>query len=409
MVTSTSSRFPQRVSCSQCPEFVFPAFDKYKFDSSLQDQSTSVGKFGQKLTTLLGSSGKNVFISPLSIHECLLMAGNGAMGSTLHSMKETLCLPNASSDEPINTLHSMLTAGRQMENRAPLFTMANSLWISDKFPVFAGFLSESESVFDATAKSMDFSKAETVSAINEWVSTNTKGLIKQVVNQLAPDHKMVLVNTVHFQQDFQVKFEQSKTRKQDFTLFDGEKRKVNMMHMKHTLRTCHNSDVSAVCLDFAHPEAMMVLILPNETGQNALLSTAGKYLDPKEFSALVKECTPSRIELHLPKFELECSEELKEPLTALGMGAAFSDAAEFPRISPQPLKIDQVIHKTVLKVAENGVEAAAATAVMMGLLMMPPPEAPVPQLVFDRPFIVALADKRNDLVFFEGLVTSLAL
>ncbi|KAK2961072.1 putative Serpin [Blattamonas nauphoetae] len=252
-------------------------------------------------------------------------------------------------------------------------------------------------------------RPRTVSAINEWVSTNTKGLIKQVVNQLAPDHKMVLVNTVHFQQDFQVKFEQSKTRKQDFTLFDGEKRKVNMMHMKHALRTCHTSDVSAVCLDFAHPDAMMVLILPNETGQNALLSTAGKYLDPKEFSALVKECTPSRIKLHLPKFELECSEELKEPLTALGMGTAFSDAAEFPRISPQPLKIDQVIHKTVLKVAENGVEAAAATAVMMGLLMMPPPEAPVPQFVFDRPFIVALADKRNDLVFFEGLVTSLAL
>ncbi|KAK2961170.1 hypothetical protein BLNAU_3938 [Blattamonas nauphoetae] len=91
------------------------------------------------------------------------------------------------------------------------------------------------------------------------------------------------------------------------------------------------------------------------------------------------------------------------------MGVAFSDAAEFPRISPQPLKIDQLIHKTVVKVAENGVEGAAATAVMMGLLMMPPPEAPVPQLVFDRPLIVALADKRNDLVFFERLVTSLAL
>ncbi|KAK2949237.1 hypothetical protein BLNAU_15840 [Blattamonas nauphoetae] len=67
----------------------------------------------------------------------------------------------------------------------------------------------------------------------------------------------------------------------------------------------------------------------------------------------------------------------------------------------------QVIHRTVLKVAENGVEAAAATAVMMGLLMMPPPEAPVPQLVFDRPFIVALADKRNDLSKISSLLERL--
>ncbi|KAK2942192.1 putative serine protease inhibitor [Blattamonas nauphoetae] len=313
-----------------------------------QHQSTSVGKFGQKLTTLLGSSGKNVFISPLSIHECLLMAGNGAMGSTLHSMKETLCLPNASSDEPVCAFYqhaSFDVDGRKTDGESGTslhngelvvdFGQVSSLrWVSF----------ESESVFDATAKSMDFSKAETVSAINEWVSTNTKGLIKQVVNQLAPDHKMVLVNTVHFQQDFQVKFEQSKTRKQDFTLFDGEKRKVNMMHMKHALRTCHNSDVSA------------------KLGR-MLLSTAGKYLDPKEFSALVKECTPS-------SFELECSEELKEPLTALGMGRRSQMLPSSPNLASTTQ--NRVIHKTVLKVAENGVEAAAATAVMMGLLMMPP-------------------------------------
>ncbi|KAK2946205.1 hypothetical protein BLNAU_18881 [Blattamonas nauphoetae] len=43
------------------------------------------------------------------------------------------------------------------------------------------------------------------------------------------------------------------------------------------------------------------------------------------------------------------------------MAAAFSNNAQFPRISPEPLAIDQVIHKSVLKVNEEGVEAAAAT------------------------------------------------
>ncbi|KAK2955463.1 putative Serine protease inhibitor 42Dd [Blattamonas nauphoetae] len=388
------------------PEFVFPAFDKRQFDASLREQSASVGKFGQKLTTLLGASGNNVFISPLSIHECLLMAGNGAMGSTLHSMKETLCLPNASSDEPINLLHSMLSAGRQMENRAPLFTMANSLWISNKFPVYAGFLSESESVFDATAKSMDFSKPETIKAINSWVNTNTKGLIKQVVYRLEHDHKMVLVNTIHFKPDFRNKFKKSNTRKSEFTLFDGVRKTVDMMNMTKFLCYCRNSDISAVCLDFKHRDAMMVLILPNETGKNALLSAADKYLEPKRFSGIVRECASSRIDLDLPKFEVECSEELKDPLTALGMGVAFSTSAEFPRISREPVKIDQVIHKTVLKVTENGVEAAAVTFVAMSPGCPSSPQPPQ-RLCFDRPFIVVLADKRHDLIFFEGLITTL--
>ncbi|KAK2963642.1 putative Serine protease inhibitor 42Dd [Blattamonas nauphoetae] len=387
------------------PEFVFPAFDKGQFDASLREQSASVGKFGQKLITLLGASGKNVFISPLSIHECLLMVGNGAMGSTLHSMKETLCLPNASSDEPINSIHSMLTAGRQMENRAPLFTMANSLWISDKFPVYAAFLSESESVFDATAKSLDFSKPETVTAINKWVNTNTKGLIKQVVDKLKPDDKMVLVNTIHFKPNFRIKFKPSETRKKTFTLFDGVRKTVDMMNMTDTIRYCHNSEVSAVCLDFVHPDAMMVLILPNETGKNALLSAASKYLEPTQFSGIVRECGISRIYLDLPKFEVECSEDLKNPLTSLGMGVVFSDAAQFPRISPEPVKIDQVIHKTVLKVTENGVEATAATFDSMDACFTCP--QPPKRLCFDRPFIVVLADKRNDLIFFEGLITTL--
>ncbi|KAK2962049.1 putative Serpin (serine protease inhibitor) [Blattamonas nauphoetae] len=136
----------------------------------------------------------------------------------------------------------------------------------------------------------------------------------------------------------------------------------------------------------------MVLILPNETGQNALLSTAEKYLEPQMFSALVEECSFEKIFLQLPKFKVECTEDLKEPLTALGMGEAFSDAAEFPRISPASLKIDQVIHKTVLEVTEKGAEAAAAT-VYTGTLQTASFPTYTPELIFNRPFIVTLVDR----------------
>jgi serine protease inhibitor len=100
----------------------------------------------------------------------------------------------------------------------------------------------------------------------------------------------------------------------------------------------------------------------------------------------------------LPKFTLEYEKKLNDVLSAMGMDRAFSDHAEFPHISPTPLKIDQVIHKTFVKVDEEGTEAAAVTSVDMGPTSLPP------SFIFNRPFVFVIQESHSGTLLFMGRI-----
>ena len=71
--------------------------------------------------------------------------------------------------------------------------------------------------------------------------------------------------------------------------------------------------------------------------------------------------------------------------------------------------IKNVIHKTVLDVNEEGVEAAAATVVIMspvyGAACMPlPPPPPIP-MHLNRPFALALVTTDTHVAFFSAIIS----
>src|SRR5699024_12354634 len=91
------------------------------------------------------------------------------------------------------------------------------------------------------------------------------------------------------------------------------------------------------------------------------------------------------VELAVPGFDIEWDEELTSPLTELGMADAFSADADFSGITAsERLAITSVMHKAVITVDENGMEAAAATAVGVGAVSAP---VDVKELVLDAPFL----------------------
>ena len=80
------------------------------------------------------------------------------------------------------------------------------------------------------------------------------------------------------------------------------------------------------------------------------------------------------------------------------MGIAFSDGANFRDIADANLAIDDVKHKTTLQVDEEGTEASAATAVGIGVVSVPP------EVVVDRPFVVAIRENHSGTILFLGTV-----
>jgi len=115
-----------------------------------------------------------------------------------------------------------------------------------------------------------------------------------------------------------------------------------------------------------------------------------------------------KVNLELPKFKLEFSSSLKEVLQNMGMEKAFTNNADFSGLRKDAiLKIDEVLHKTYLKVNEDGTEAAAVTAVIITYgSAMPEPEI-IYEMKVNRPFLFILRSndlpKDNDILFISKI------
>lgn len=98
----------------------------------------------------------NVLISALSIHIALLMTLNGAKGSTLEQMRNTLLI-NSSSLIQVNR------AARHFYEKLVQYqdlSIANALFIHKRLPVKESFLSITKETFHSESQLLDFSDSE---------------------------------------------------------------------------------------------------------------------------------------------------------------------------------------------------------------------------------------------------------
>jgi len=66
------------------------------------------------------------------------------------------------------------------------------------------------------------------------------------------------------------------------------------------------------------------------------------------------------------------------------------------------LRIDAVLHKAFVQVNEEGTEAAAATAVVIGVKAVP--ASPIPIFKADHPFIFLIRENKTGTMLFIGRV-----
>lgn len=115
----------------------------------------------------------------------------------------------------------------------------------------------------------------------------------------------------------------------------------------------------------------------------------------------------------MPKFEIEYDILLNNTLKQLGMGIAFDKKqADFKKmydttLCKENLYIDEVLHKSFIKVNEEGTEAAAVTKVAMKVMSTGfhlPPKKVVMRI--DHPFIFVIKERQSNLILFIGKITN---
>jgi serpin B len=139
-----------------------------------------------------------------------------------------------------------------------------------------------------------------------------------------------------------------------------------------------------------------------------LLPDSGKFesfenkLNASFASRIISDLKYCEVDLTLPKFKYEYECSLSETLAAMGMPKAFSGDADFSGMTGNhDLAISDVLHKAYVSVDEAGTEAAAATAVVIGLTAM---HGETAQVTVDRPFIFLIRDIDTGTILFIGRV-----
>jgi serpin B len=342
----------------------------------------------------------NVFISPLSASMALGMTVNGAAGSTYDAMHNALRLGDASRTEVNEGYESLIALLRGLDKSTD-FRIANSIWYEQTFPFNDSFLGDSKSFFDAEVKGLDFKNPSSLATINSWVNQSTAGKIPAILDAIDPDEKMFLINAIYFKGSWEQQFDKSKTTDATFFALDKTTPSIPLMHQTDaTLRIARASNYSAVDLLYGNSAFAMTVVLPNA---GIDINAFAESLTGDSWKTLEESFVEQKSDLFLPRFKLTWNRTLNPDLKALGMGIAFSDAADFTGMSPlgHRLAITNVIQKTFVDVNEEGTEAAAATSVGVGVTSLPP------SIRVDRPFVFLIRERFSGTILFMGKIVKL--
>ncbi|XP_037410338.1 serpin-Z2A-like [Triticum dicoccoides] len=285
------------------------------------------------------------------------------------------------------------------------------------------FLHTATESYKAEIRAVDFAedevREETRKEINQWAAAETNNLIWEILPEgsLTDHSRFVLTNAIYFKGAWEARFPENLTEDHEFHRLDGaDPVDVPFMTLPGTceLFVSYNEGFKVLKLPYkAGDDAMsrysMCVFLPDEDdglhaccANNAMVSTladmGGSLLDhvPK---------LRSRVrELMLPKFKLSFFCRLAQVLRGLGLREAFTEeAADLSGIMDKSVcdvRLDEVFHKAVVEVNEEGTVAAACAAVIGRKKKC----AMRLEFIADHPFAFYIVEEVSGAVIFAGHV-----
>jgi serpin B len=359
------------------------------------------------------ATSSNLVISPASASLALTMTYAGAKGQTATEMATALGFaPDAGTTifDGQNALSQALAArGSAAHGEIPdasagdfELEVVNSLWGERTETWETPFLETLASSYGAGVHLEDFiTQPDTARlAINAWVSTSTDDKINDLLPPPAVDSltRLVLVNAVHLRFPWENPFDTSLTAPGTFTRGDGTTVSPSFMKQGGYMPYLDDGKAQIVSLPLAGGQLAVVIAVPHADVElatyEASLQGGSAALAPPSDSADVVVSLP-KVSFTSKTFSLETA------LQAMGMIQAFkAGVADFSGMtSTEPLYVGDVLQKAMMDMQESGVEAAAATAVVLAAGSAPT----TPTLVTaNRPYLMTIVDVPTGAILFLG-------
>ena len=335
-------------------------------------------------------------VSPLSLQFFLGLLLNGANGSTADEICNVLGYGAGEIDDVNEFCLSMLQQLPNLDEKTKI-SIANALFVNQKYPVKAGYKSVVEKNYEAKVSNLDFNDIHgSAKIINKWCFDNTNGLIPEIIDTVDPSALVYLLNALYFKGAWMYGFKAKDTSRKTFTKEGGNKIKVQMMKLNEDLQYSENELFQSVSLPFGKGNFQMNLYLPVE---GKTVSDVTKAFSTEGIRAFQGQ-RQAKVDLEIPKFETSFEIMLNDLLKAMGIQTAFSSNADFSSMS-EYIGDSSLFTKQVAKIIvnEEGAEAAAVTVGWLLTSALPPLNV---SFHADRPFLYTITETMTGAVLFAG-------
>ena len=360
--------------------------------AALRAYGTSDTAFGLSVLASLCASrpAADTVISPVSLATGLAMAYLGARGPTAASIARVLHWP-AASGSPVAGLRARSALLRSLDAPAVTFTASNEIWADPSLTTSRSFAAAVDSAFQAGLRRVPLltEPERARQRINAAIAADTRGHIPSLLPTGSLSRAAtgwVLTDALYLSARWKDPFNHALTVAGSFATPAGP---VTARYLNGDgFASAQESGWTAAALPYRGGRLSMLAVLPPAGGGGGCQLPAARTLHALATGLGSNNTATSKTAtaIALPKVRLASSESLREVLTALGMGLAFSGRADFTGLSPQACCIGLIQHAATLAVAERGTVATAATAVGVQA------SAARITLTFDRPYLLVLQD-----------------
>lgn len=356
--------------------------------------------FAVKMYHSMKNGDRNLFFSPYNISYTLSMLYPGARTETASQIKKALCYNYPDNNIP----QSFKKLNDELINNTPAritLKSASAVWGSKESAINTDFINIIKENYNTAPEFLDFvnEPGGALNRINQWVSDNTGGKIKNIISQnsVTPDTKMILTGALYFDAWWYKEFKPRVTKNEPFYQIDGKIISVPMMNNNLAANYKETDSYQALELLYNVFDYSMIIILPKKGS----FSKVENMMTPELLKSIIKSLGPKRIILKLPKFKYTSQTvSLNNILMTMGMRDAFTTSADFSGIfeSEKPF-VSQVLHKAFVEVNETGTTAGAATGVEITEGATPDTNI---NFFCDRPFIYLIYNKKIGTILFIG-------
>ena len=369
---------------------------------------------------------KNIAVSPLGAGMVAGMFGNAIADEDLSELTKALGL-ESNDLTALNSFNAKMLETLPSHDKSATLKLAHGSWFDqNRVQLTESYRTILDNEYISEIQMADFSDKSTLENINSWAAKNTDNAIPTILDELNPYYLAVWVNTMYFKGSWKSMFDKSKTEKDEFTLSDGEKVKVEMMTGARNIEAYNVYKLPEDSNDFSIENAPFTTIVNMDYGNSAFAFSAimpDQSLSINDFIVqnsdilfnvlskpeLLGVKVPSA-SLIFPKMNIMVTTDLIPIMQSLGVNNIFNMdyGVNFPGLSigrtdfgdsgnpyigvfNQKIKFDVDEEGAIVKVATvgSGMLESAMSSV---------------KAKFDHPFIYFIWEKTTGTILLEGVV-----